>query len=575
MNETRRGRYFAEWFPLALILACGIANGKVLFVSASAASGGDGSEARPFNSLAAVESASAPGDEIAVLPSPLSVPPLDGGIALKPHQKLSGRGSSVNSEEAGKQAPRITNRDAARNSGDAIVLADDVEVSNLLIVDSYRGGIYGRNVDQVRIHDNNLTHTNTSCTVGFWVYFPNQRPLIPNGWAAIMVDVDSGSASLFILDNSVHDGACNDGIDIRATGSAVVSARVSHNKISHLAQGPTVRSVLAIGLQTRDKALMTVDSDYNSETYIGSPHANCEGLFTNQSGGSLTWNINHNTFAHGIGGRSCNGAEFFIGTGTAWANLYIAHSTFEDNPGDMIQEDNGGDTGSAINLTLEDVTVRHAWLESPLPPEEKFITVQDMDNLGRCMDQYSWGHQNVNNFRMLNSRFYDCAGDGIGSNVTGGVFKMHSATAGELSMDLGDGVGDSLSIDVENSTIEQTQQYALHFSNHAAMNEVSIRVRNSLFRDAKGPAVVAIDQDGSTQRANMDLGGREAGSPGNNCVMGAKHLAIEVSGYEVFARSNWWGRAESPSPSEISVSNGNLHTTPTLISAPATCARKN
>jgi hypothetical protein len=133
-------------------------------VSASAAPGGDGSERAPFNSMEAVEKASAPGDEIAVLPSPLTVPPLDGGIALKPRQKLIGRGPSVNDTAALPQAPRITNSVAARNSGDAVVLADSVEVSNLVIVDSYRGGIYGLNVSEVNVHDNNLSGTNTSCT---------------------------------------------------------------------------------------------------------------------------------------------------------------------------------------------------------------------------------------------------------------------------------------------------------------------------------------------------------------------------------------------------------------------------
>jgi len=153
-------------------LAGGVTHAGALFVRAGAASGGDGSEGAPFNSLAAVERASALGDEITVLPSPLRTPPLDGGIALKPHQKLIGRGPSVNDAAALTQAPRITNSDAARNSGDAVVLADYVEVSNLVIVNSYRGGIYGLNVNEVQIHDNNLAGTNTSCTPGFYVYFP-------------------------------------------------------------------------------------------------------------------------------------------------------------------------------------------------------------------------------------------------------------------------------------------------------------------------------------------------------------------------------------------------------------------
>src|SRR5262250_1652640 len=65
------------------------------YVSASASPGGDGTMHSPFNSLAAVEQASSPGDTIVIQASPLSVPPLDGGIALKPGQSLIGDGPPV------------------------------------------------------------------------------------------------------------------------------------------------------------------------------------------------------------------------------------------------------------------------------------------------------------------------------------------------------------------------------------------------------------------------------------------------------------------------------------------------
>ena len=133
----------------------------------------------PFNSLADVERVSAPGDEIVVLAVPLTVAPLDGGIALKPDQKLTGRGPSLVDGSAFTQAPRITNSTAAKNSGDAVVLADDTEVSNVMIVNSYRGGIYGMNVTGVKIHENNLTGTDTSCTPGLVVMFPPDVTFAP------------------------------------------------------------------------------------------------------------------------------------------------------------------------------------------------------------------------------------------------------------------------------------------------------------------------------------------------------------------------------------------------------------
>ncbi len=553
---------------LCLSLARGAEQPTRLYVRAGAAPAGDGTASAPFDSLAAVEKVSATGDEIVVLPAPLDVPPLDGGIALKPHQKLIGGGPSVSLETRPAELPRITNTDGTRHSGDAVDLADDVEVRNLVILNAYRGGIYGSDVNHVEIHDNNLAGTNTSCTPGFYVYFPGDLPLLANGWAAIMIDEDQGLTFLSIEHNFIHDGACHDGIDIRATGSAQVAANVSANTITRIAQGPAVRSVLAIGLQTRNSAVLTVVSDHNAETYIGSADADCEGLFVNQTSGVVTWNINHNTFAHGIGGISCNGAEFYSVAGTSTTNLYISHSLFEDNPGDMIEEDNGGDTGSVMSLTLDDVTVRHATFAKASPPEPKFSSGDTWDNLGRCMDQFSWGHENFNILRVIHSRFSDCAGDAIGSDVTGGVFRLQSRNQ---EINLGDAVGDSVLIDIEDSKVEGTKQYALHFANHAAMNQLSVRVENTLLGNAQGPAIVGFDQDATTRDVEIDLGGGKALSGGGNCIVIASNLALEATGYEISAASNWWGSAKGLSQAKLSLTNGMLHASRSLSSPPQAC----
>jgi hypothetical protein len=561
---------------LILTLSAGVANARVFFVSASAPTGGDGSQRAPFNTLAAVEQASAPGDEIVILPSPLSAPPLDHGIALKPHQKLTGGGASVVDGATLTEAPRITNSTAASNSGDAVVLADDAEVKNLVIVNSYRGGVYGSDVTQVNIHDNNFSGTNTSCTPGFFVIFPQQISLLPNGWAAIMVDEDKGIASISIRNNYIHDGTCNDGIDLRATGSAQVMARVDTNNITHLAQGPKMRSLLGIGVQTRDTAVLTVNANHNSETYIGSPNADCEGLFSNQTGGSLTWNIDHNNFAHGIGGLSCNGGEFFLSNGPATANLYISHSTFEDNPGDMIEEIDEA-SSSSMNLTLEEVTVRHTTQEKPSSPEPKFSVGFGMDvNRSRCLSQSSHGRQNENNLRVIRSRLFDCAGDGIGTVVNGGAIKLPPSLGLPAdTIEFGDGTGDSVSIDVEDSVISGSQQDAMHFRNQVQMKDLWIRVENSYLGDAKGAAIVAFDQNASTEHSDIDLGGKQLDSSGGNCIVGPTNLALEVTGYDVAAKSNWWGLPDGPNPSAISVTSGNFVFAPPLHSAPSSCNAKN
>jgi hypothetical protein len=394
--------------------------------------------------------------------------------------------------------------------------------------------------------------------------------VLPNGWAAIMIDENKGTSSISIENNYIHDGACNDGIDIRTTGTASVMAKVEFNNVTKLAQGAAQRSVLAIGMQTEDAGQLTVISDHNSETYIGSENADCEGLFANQTGGSLTWNINHNIFQHGIGGASCNGAEFYLAAGNAIANLYISNSLFEDDPGDMIQEVNRG-RGSIINLSIDHVTVNHTVDLRHLPPEPKFYSGANETNFGRCVDQTSAGHGNVSNLRIFDSHFSDCGNDGIGSVVAGVTPTLTAALSGGQKLDYGDGAENSISIDVENSSFVGVQQDGIHFTNQSAMGELNIKVANSRFGDIKGPATFAFDQNATTERAVIDLGGKEGKEPGGNCVTDAANVFGDATGYAVSANSNWWGLAGGPSADKISVTSGKFDTGAPLRSAPPSC----
>jgi hypothetical protein len=137
----------------------------------------------------------------------------------------------ANPEVALTSAARITNTTLA-NYGEAVELASGMEAKNLIIVNSIRGGIYRLDVTDVSIVGNNLSGTNTSCVSGFIIYFPTDIPVLPNGWAAIMVDEDTGNASLSFINNYVHDETCNDGVDIRANGTAQVVASVDSNTYS-------------------------------------------------------------------------------------------------------------------------------------------------------------------------------------------------------------------------------------------------------------------------------------------------------------------------------------------------------
>jgi hypothetical protein len=546
--------------------AAAAASPPVLYVSATAKVGGNGSRQAPFDSLPAVEAASKPGDTIVVLPAPMSVAPLDGGIGLKPGQTLEGGGPVVTGAAPSSTAPRITNTSAARNAGDAVRLATGNTVRNLEITGSFRGGIYGQDVGSARIVGNDLSGANTSCTKGFFIYFPSDALSHVNGWGAVMIDAGHGASSLVVQGNRVHDASCSDGIDVRAYGRARVTARVDRNEVTRLKQGAAFDSLLAIGMQARDEAHLSVTSSSNTETYNGSSGANCEGVFANQTGGKLTWRIDHNTYAHGIGGTSCNGGEFFTGGGPAVMNVDVAHSTFEDNPGDMIEQNNLG-TGSTLRLTLRDVTARHTTRTPALPPEPAIppAAFSSFTSHGFCMSQFSTGPKASTELRMVDSHFSDCATDGI--------FAFY---ANLPDLGFGSGPGKLSSVDIENSTIRDVGQYALHWVNYADLDAVKIKAQRSAFAGARGNAIVAFDQaeGATTVEPAIDLGGGALGSAGRNCVFGGTSVYAEATRYNGSLRNDWWGNAGGPAAKNLSTTSGDLSTKPVLRHAPAQCGSR-
>jgi hypothetical protein len=103
------------------------------------------------------------------------------------------------------------------------------------------------------------------------------------------------------------------------------------------------------------------------------------------------------------------------------------------------------------------------------------------------------------------------------------------------------------------------------------MNELGIKIENSRLGDAHGPAVIAFDQMGSTKHSEINLGDNGPDSPGGNCIIAGANLAAEVTGYDVSARSNWWGRPGGAAPEKISATDGKLDVESALHSPPPAC----
>lgn len=112
-------------------------------VSADAGARGDGTRDRPFGTLAEAEAASDSGDTIYLLSSDTV---LDGGITLKPGQKLLGLGPDGQVATEPTERVRVTST-AALPGGVVVTLADGNEVAGLHFVDIANHALAGHGTD--------------------------------------------------------------------------------------------------------------------------------------------------------------------------------------------------------------------------------------------------------------------------------------------------------------------------------------------------------------------------------------------------------------------------------------------
>src|SRR3954447_8720146 len=441
---------------LCLLAAAPAAAAKphVLYVKAGAKAGGSGTRRSPLALLASVQQAAKAGDRIVVLPT---AKPLDGGIALKPRQQLIGAGPAVAGRtKRHKLLPAVQNTTATNLEGDAIRLARGATVRNIAVRTASRGDIYGLDAVGVRIIGNDLTGQNTSCQNGFLVQPFNVPTGIPgvmvpaspavapqNAWAALMLDGQRAKGMFAITGNVVHDSACGDGIDVRAIGTSKLTGTIRRNLVTHVKEGNingAVGSVLAIGMQALDHAVLRVTQDRNTETTIGSAGADCEGQFANTAGSGVIYDtVNRNTFAHGIGGSSCNGFETIVSTGDGKIFTRLTNSTFRDNQGDMFGEGNLG-AGSVMRFVMDHVVADGTHERGDNPPSSSDGGNNPIPfNLGDCMVAGNDGGGDSTTLAIHNSTLRNC-NNGI-------------SLSGNVGQGNGDGPTKALVADIRDSVI--------------------------------------------------------------------------------------------------------------------------
>jgi len=566
------------------------------FVSAAALQGGDGSLQAPFNSLSAVQQASGLGDTIFVLPSPIQNAPLDGGIALKPGQRLIGVGPAVVGlspsipingggqpiQSAGPLAvpatslPRITNTSTTNNSGDAVTLANGTEVANLVISGTQRGGIYGLNAGGISVHGNDISMANLGCSVGFTVqpqnigtYVPGQGVFNPGGvptaWAAILIDATQGSLPVTIANNYVHDGVCNNGIDVRAMGTSQIFAKVVGNGVFRLTQDPSKSGVHAVSMQAIDTATATAFINNSTSSDLGNVNANPEGFFGNTAGsGVLHLTYDHVAAINMIGGSSANSAEYLASTGNGAQFIAMRDSVFRINPGDALQFLNGAPDGR-MSITLDNVIVDGTTQRTGLPAYAiPPGTNTSASNQGNCLFARQIGGGGRTDLTIRNSAFSNCDRAGVEVLNNSAFF--------------GVGTFASMTVDIDSTTITGSRFYNLWFSNLTALGQLGVRVQNSNLSTSRSGVAVAFNQPppATTQNVVVDMGGGELGSVGGNCIYGGAIYDLLTSGYNVAAEHNWWGSAAGPAPGKVIASAGStIDASSPLTTVPSTCVPSN
>jgi hypothetical protein len=509
-----------------------------------------------------------------ILPAPVKVAPLNGGIELKRGQRLVGAGPAVAGRTRHlRQLPALENTTGAHLSGDAIRLADHTTVRNVVVKTAYRGDIYGLDAVDVKIEGNDISGQNTSCTKGFLVQPFNVPTGIPgvdvpaspavapqNGWAGVMLDGQTASGRIAILGNYVHDARCGDGIDIRAMGNSRFTAVVDRNRVTRLAQGANLSSVLAIGMQALDTAVLHVSQDRDTETSIGSSGADCEGQFANTAGsGRIYDTVNHNSFVHAIGGTSCNGFETIISAGDGTIDATLRNSTFRDNVGDMFEEGNLG-AGSTMRFVAQNVLADGTSVRGGNPPGSSDGGTNPIPfNIGDCMVAGNDGGGDSTTFVMRNSVFRHCNnGISLGSNVGSGN---------------GGGPTKQLIGDIRNSVIADNAKYGIHLGADTPIDHLEVTIAQSEISQNGEPGAsfeAQAEAISSASQARLDLGGGALGSAGQNCLFGNGSADLEATNLPVVADRDWWGQPGAPKPSQTATRGiGTISTTGGLTSRPA------
>jgi len=199
---------------------------RVWYVDNTAAADGDGSMVAPFDRLARAERAADAGDTIYVFGGDGTSRGLDGGIRLRPYQRLVGSG--VPFAAAGEAPLGATERPLlSAASGPVVVLADHSRVEGLAIVAAGPLAIAGEDIGEVHLAglrvDGALRLRNPTGLVRV-----EASDLRARGEAPLSLESTRGEARLELDGVALAAGeGTSDGLAVRCGGSALLTVAAS------------------------------------------------------------------------------------------------------------------------------------------------------------------------------------------------------------------------------------------------------------------------------------------------------------------------------------------------------------
>jgi hypothetical protein len=207
------------------------------------------------------------------------------------------------------------------------------------------------------------------------------------------------------------------------------------------------------------------------------------------------------------------------------------------------------------------VVVAHARLATQRPPlpQVPAVSFGNFTSQGHCVSLFNSGPGSSSHFKMTNSELSDCDGDGVNAffaNVAG----------------FGDGAEKALTIDIDSSTISNVRQYGTRWISYAPVDDVDIKVRNTLFTEIGGVSTLGLFQAAGSvppTQASIDFG--SAASAGANCIGSGVSHSVETLGYATSLVGNWWGSSSGAASSNLSTDGPLLDTSLPLTSVPSTC----